>query len=65
MQWFPVRHPDSQRKGTSAMTNDQEEDQEMALAQRQAHIRRHCLLTEQADEFTPPAFVKRVEEFMP
>jgi hypothetical protein len=47
------------------MTNDQEEDQEMALAQWQAHIRRLCLLTEQADEFTPPAFVKRVEEFMP
>ncbi len=65
MQWFPVRHSDSQRKGTSALTNDQEEDQEMALAQRQANIRRLCLLTEQADEFTPPAFVKRVEEFMP
>jgi hypothetical protein len=47
------------------MANDQEEDQEMAIARRQAHIRRLCLLTEQADEFTPPAFVKRVEEFMP
>ncbi len=47
------------------MTNDQEEDQEMALAQWRAHMRRLCLLTEQVDEFTPPAFVKRVEEFMP
>jgi len=40
------------------MTNDQEEDQEMALAQWRAHIRRLCLLTEQADEFIPARICK-------
>ncbi len=46
-------------------SSDQEEDQEMALTQWQVHIGRLRLLVEQADEFTPSAFVKRVDEFMP
>ena len=44
--------------------SDQEEDRDMPLAQWQANIRRLRLLVEQADEFTPSAFVKRVDEFM-
>jgi hypothetical protein len=47
------------------MTNDQEEDQEIALAHWQAHIHRLCLLVEHADEFTPSVFVKTLDEFMP
>jgi len=41
------------------------EDQEMALPRWQAHIRQLCLLVEHANEFTPSAFVKRLDEFMP
>jgi hypothetical protein len=41
------------------------EDRVMALAQWQEHIRQLCLLVEQADEFTPSAFLKRVDDFMP
>jgi hypothetical protein len=46
-------------------SSDQEEDREMALAEWQAHIGLLRLLVEHADEFTPSAFVKRVDEFMP
>jgi hypothetical protein len=42
--------------------SDQGERRETALAQWQAQIRRLRLLVEQADEFTPSAFVKRVDE---
>lgn len=45
--------------------SDQEEDREMALAHWQEHIHQLRLLVEHADEFTPSAFVKRVDEFMP
>jgi hypothetical protein len=41
------------------------EDRVMALARWQEHIRQLCLLVEQADEFTPSAFVKRVHEALP
>ena len=41
------------------------EDRDAALAQWQAHIGRLRLLVERADEFTPSAFVKRLDEFMP
>jgi hypothetical protein len=37
----------------------------MALAHWQAQIHQLRLLVEHADEFTPPAFVKRLDEFMP
>ena len=47
------------------MTNDQEQDRDMALARWQAHIGRLRLLVEHADEFTPFEFVKRVDESMP
>jgi hypothetical protein len=40
-------------------------DREMALAHWQEHIHQLRLLVEHADEFTPSAFVKRVDEFMP
>ena len=45
--------------------SDQGERRETALAQWQAQLRRLRLLVGQADELTPPAFVKRVDEFMP
>jgi hypothetical protein len=42
-----------------------QEDRNAALAQWWARIHRLRLLVEQADEFTPSAFVKRLDEFMP
>jgi hypothetical protein len=45
--------------------NDIDERRETALAEWQAQLYRLRLLVAQADEFTPPAFVKRVDEFMP
>ena len=47
------------------MKNDQEGDREMALAEWQEHIHQLRLLVEHTNEFTPSAFVKRVDEFMP
>ena len=45
--------------------NDIDERRETALAEWQAQLYRLRLLVEHADEFTPSAFVKRVDEFMP
>jgi hypothetical protein len=42
-----------------------QENGETALAEWQTQLRRLRLLVEQADEFTPSAFVKRLDEFMP
>ena len=47
------------------MTNDQKEDREMALGHWQEHIHQLRLLVEHADEFTPSAFIKRVDEALP
>jgi hypothetical protein len=47
------------------MTNDQNEDRGIALARWRAHIHQLRLLVEQADEFTPSAFAKKLDEFMP
>ena len=51
--------------GGTHPSTEQEDDQEMALAHWQEHIRQLRLLVEYADEFAPSAFVKRVDEFMP
>ena len=45
--------------------SDQGERRGTALAHWQAHIHQLRLLVEHADEFTPSAFVRRVDEFMP
>ena len=42
-----------------------EEDRGIALGQWQGQLRRLRVLVAQADEFTPPAFVKRVHEALP
>ena len=42
-----------------------QENGETALAEWQTQLRRLRLLVEQADEFTPPAFVKKLDEFAP
>lgn len=52
-------------KETESVTRDICEHREMALALWQAHIGRLRLLMEHADEFTPSAFVKRLDEGMP
>jgi len=46
-------------------SSDQDADREMALTRWRAHIGRLRLLVENADEFTPSEFVKRVDDFMP
>jgi hypothetical protein len=51
-------------KAAIAVPCGQYEDQELALAEWQAHIRRLHLLVEDVHEFTPSAFVKRVDESM-
>ena len=48
--------------GHDPICSDQEEGREMALAHWQAHIHQLRLLVEHADEFTPSAFVRRVDQ---
>ena len=51
--------------GHDPICSDKEDEREMALAQWQEHIHQLRLLVEHADEFTPSAFLKRLDEFMP
>ena len=44
--------------------SDIDERRETALAEWHSHIRRLRVLVEQADEFTPSEFLKRVDKFM-
>jgi hypothetical protein len=45
--------------------SDIDERRETALAEWQSQLRRFRLLVGHAEELTPSAFVKRVDEFMP
>jgi hypothetical protein len=50
------------KRAAIPVPSDQEVGRGMALAEWQAHIGRLRLLAEQADEFTPSLFVKKVDE---